>query len=256
MSPPQVIVPDSDEYARGAAEQIAEQARAAIRARGSFSIVLAGGSTPKAAYERLAASDASDVRWERWEVFFGDERCVPPDHAESNYRMAREALLSRVPIPENHVHRMRGEIAPHAAADEYDAMLRGRLGPIDSLEPTFDLVLLGVGEDGHTASLFPGSPTLDVRDRYAVATVAPEYMKTRERVTLTYPALTRARLQLVLATGAGKRPVVTSILRARIGSPSYPAGGLVGMYPVRWLLDREAAEDLARAEGLLDDAER
>jgi 6-phosphogluconolactonase len=175
-----------DDPAREAAELLAGRA-----ARGGR-IALSGGSTPKPAYVQAAALQPD---WSVADVFFGDERCVPPDDTRSNFRMVRESLLDRLERPPGQVHRIRGEAEPEAAAHEYDGLLRGL---------TLDLVLLGIGPDGHTASLFPHSPVLEERERLAVAVPHSDV----ERVTLTAPALESAELVVFLATGADKRTAV------------------------------------------------
>lgn len=251
-----VVVADSPAAAARVAEMVAAAARRAVAARGRFVVALAGGSTPKAAYELLAA-DASlgaDV-WGATQVWFGDERCVPPDSADSNYRMAREALLARVPVPEGQVYRIEGERAPEDAAARYDALLRGEAvagrdqqaarddaelprDPVGS--PVFDLVLLGVGPDGHTASLFPGTPGLEEHARWAIAVAAPVALTPKvARVTLTFPCLDSAREVVVLATGAEKRDAVRAALSG--GDEVPPSGRVRGRERTVWVLDEAAA---------------
>ena len=193
-----------------AAQFIAESAATAIADRGRFTIALAGGSTPREAYVRLAKRP--DIEWSRWHVFFGDERCVPPDHADSNYRMAHEALLAHVPIPTTHVDRLEGEREDRqAAALDYETCLRGMLpNPGD---PILDLVLLGIGEDGHTASIFPDcvelaeGPDLVVPvQKHASGASVPQW-----RLTMTYPLLNAARCVAFLTAGAAKAPIVKRV---------------------------------------------
>ena len=161
------IFPDSRRLAIVAVEHFVALAGEAIAARGLFAVALAGGSTPRAAYMLLATEEyAVRVDWGRVHVFWGDERCVPPAHMDSNYRMARETLLDGVPLPAQNVHRMHGEMIPEDAASDYEKTLRLFFG--DDL-PRFDLVLLGMGSDGHTASLFPGMAILREERRWAVA---------------------------------------------------------------------------------------
>jgi 6-phosphogluconolactonase len=148
------------ELAQAAARDFATKAEAAIGERGRFAVALAGGSTPEATYEVLANDYAGALDWSKVHVFFGDERTVPPNHEDSNYRMAHETLLSRVPV--GSVHRMRGELPPAEAAAAYEEELRGFFGTSDE-PPSLDLILLGIGEDGHTASLFPETSALEVR---------------------------------------------------------------------------------------------
>jgi 6-phosphogluconolactonase len=207
------VLESPEEVAAAAATEIAE----AIR-KGARTLVVAGGTTPLRCYELLADMD---VRWGRVTVLFGDERCVPPDHPDSNYRMVRETLLSRV-APAG-VHRMAGELGPAAAARDYERIV-GFLVPLD-------VVLLGVGEDGHTASLFPGHPALKADGWTAYIRNAPK--PPPQRVTLTLAALQGARRVIILATGAGKADAVARAKRHEV-----PSGMIAG---ARWLIDRAAA---------------
>src|SRR5438034_540443 len=202
MTTPEIkVLPDADAIAREAANRIVEIAEASIELHGRFSIALSGGSTPKKLYELLASDEFRDqIDWAKVEIFFGDERCVPPDHPESNYRMAREALLSKVPVPGDNVYRMRGEIDPEEAAKEYGLMLKEKFG-----DGGLDLILLGMGEDGHTASLFPGTTAVNETQHRCVAVYA-EHSTTGKswRITLTAPFINRCREVIVLVAGAGK----------------------------------------------------
>src|SRR5881409_3587977 len=168
--PTVTVVPDPDALADAAARLIAEAAADAIEARGRFMWALAGGETPRATYARLALPPFRErVDWRRVWVFFGDERCVPPDHPDSNYRMAHEAMLSKLPIPEPNIHRMRGELPPEQAATEYGQLLKDKFG-----DGGPDMVLLGMGDDGHTASLFPGTAALNETKHRCVANHVPK----------------------------------------------------------------------------------
>lgn len=192
-------VVDKSELPARAAEKIAELLRTTDEARGRACVALAGGTTPRAVHEALAAR--KDVPWERVHVFFGDERCVPPDHPDSNYRMAKESLLDRVPIPAQQIHRPQAEAPNHdAAARAYEALL----------PPELDLVILGIGEDGHTASLFPRSPALNERARRYIPVIGPK--PPPERLTLTAPALETAGDIVMLAVGSGKAEAVARAL--------------------------------------------
>jgi 6-phosphogluconolactonase len=218
---------------------IVEEALAAAHVRGQFTIALSGGSTPKALYRRLAeAPFAQKMPWHKTHILFGDERCVPPDNDESNFHMANAELLSRVPLPIGHVHRILGEKPPTTAAQEYAATLRSVLGPTVSL----DVNLLGLGPDGHTASLFPGTAALAEREALT-ATVEVKQMKTPWRVTLTYPVLNAARNIAFLVTGAEKAAMVQRIVR-KSGEP-LPA---MGIEPTGgkliWFLDARAASQV------------
>jgi 6-phosphogluconolactonase len=166
------ILPDPAALADAAARHVVEQARAAIDARGRFSLTLSGGSTPRELHLRLASPPLKDqVDWPNVHIFFGDERCVPPDDPQSNYRMAHETLLSKVPIRPENVHRMRGELPPEEAAQAYEAELKAFFG---SEQPRLDLVLLGMGDNGHTASLFPGLSAVHEQRRWVVAEYVAE----------------------------------------------------------------------------------
>ena len=201
------IHPDGEAAAQAAAELIVDLVGAAQARRGGAHVSLAGGNTPQRAYELLAPllADAGRVDW-----WFGDERCVPADDPDSNFRMVAESLLPGLPAGASHVHRIAGELPPEEAADSYAAELR-RVVPADPAGiPELDVALLGLGEDGHTASLFPGDPSLDVRDRLAVPVVAVK--PPPNRITLTLPVFEAARAVVILATGPGKKDAVARVL--------------------------------------------
>ena len=231
------VFDDAGGLAEAAARAFVEEATGAIAERGRFAVALAGGSTPKATYEVLARDHAGDVDWPNVHVFFGDERTVPPDHEDSNYRMAREALLDHVPV--GSVHRMRGELPPDEAAASYEGELIVFFGEVP---PVLDLVMLGIGEDGHTASLFPETPALGVTDRLAVANPVPKLDTTR--LTLTVPVLNAAREVRFLVAGAGKAETLAEILEGDADPREYPAklvrppGGPI------WMVDHAAASAL------------
>jgi 6-phosphogluconolactonase len=232
MKPAVAIFPTAAEVARAAADEFAGAAAEAIAARGKFLVALAGGSTPKATYALLARPPLQErVEWGRVEIFFGDERCVPPDHADSNFRMAKEALLDHV--RPGALHRIRGELAPEEAAREYAALVDG---------VTFDLALLGLGPDGHTASLFPGTSALAER-RAAVVAVFVEKLHAW-RVTLTAPVLSRARAVLVTAVGAEK---ADALALAVDGAPGAVPIQLVQPASLTYQVDAAAAQKLARS---------
>lgn len=236
------VFDDAAALSEAAAELVAACARGAVAERERFTLVLAGGSTPRALYELLAEEYRSRVPWERTAIFFGDERAVPPDDPESNYGMALGSLLRHVPVPATRVHRMRGELGARDAADDYEAVLRRALpvGTPGNAAATFDLALLGVGADGHTASLFPGSEALGQTERWAAAAVAPPTAAVRDRITLTMPALGRARVVCVLAAGAGKREIVAAILSGAPAAAALPAAVVRGAERTIWLVDRAA----------------
>ncbi len=222
--------------------------QAAVAARGRAAVALAGGRTPREAYARLAEPPCREaVDWSRLEIFWGDERCVPPDHPDSNFRMAREVLLSRVPVPLANIHRLRGELEdPETAAREYEAVLRTTLRPLGDRPPRLDLVLLGLGPDGHTASLFPGTAVL----REARSWVRPAWVEQLQawRLTLTLPVINAARHVLFLVTGADKAPVVQAVLEGPRDPGRLPAQLVAPTEGrVEWLLDREAAARLTHS---------
>ena len=234
----EVSVHPTPEALAKAAATIIERASAAAAAQlEPFSIALSGGNTPRTLHELLAAPPHREaIEWAAWSVFFGDERAVPPDDPASNYGMAHETLLSRVPIDQARVHRMRADHPDlDLAADEYAVILHGDLPEGPGGAPRLDCVLLGLGEDGHTASLFPGTPALSVRDRWVTRGRAanPPY----ERLTLTYPTLNAAALVVFLVAGASKRDAV----RAAAAGTAPAAGVRPRDGSVVWLLDAAAA---------------
>lgn len=233
------IYEDKQELAEAAARDFAERATAAIEEGGRFTVALAGGSTPKATYEILARDYADGIDWSRVHVFFGDERTVPPDHEDSNYRMAREALLDHVPV--GSVHRMRGELPPEEAAALYEDELREFFGS-ESI-PSLDLVMLGIGGDGHTASLFPNTPALDVRDRLTVENPV-EKLET-VRLTLTAPVINAARAVVFAVAGEDKAEALKEILEGNVGPHDYPAKLVRPADGSVWMLDRTAASQLS-----------
>jgi 6-phosphogluconolactonase len=241
------VVADGEAAARAAAEEVVAAAAPGVSERGRFTIALSGGSTPRRLYALLADAAGpfrARVAWERVHVFFGDERHVPPEDAESNFRMAREALLDHVPVAS--VHRMRGELPEAAeAAREYEADL-GRffaLDPAKDPPPRLDLVLLGLGPDGHTASLFPGTDVLGERRRWVAA---PRVARLgTDRITLTLPVLDRARRVVFVAAGAEKAEAVARVL-APGDSPPPAARVRPEAGALLWILDRAAAARLPR----------
>jgi 6-phosphogluconolactonase len=226
----------SQELAQAAAHDFAAKAEAAIGERGRFAVALAGGSTPKATYEVLARDYADRLDWSRVHVFFGDERTVPPEHEDSNYRMANETLLSHVPV--GSVHRMRGELPPAEAAAAYEEELREFFGTSDE-PPSLDLILLGIGEDGHTASLFPETSALEVHDRWVVANPVLKLQTTR--LTLTVPAINAARTVGFLISGEGKAEALREILEGDADPREYPAKLVRPVGGPVWMVDRAAA---------------
>jgi 6-phosphogluconolactonase len=224
-----------------AAERFALAADRAIAATGKFAVSLAGGSTPESLYRLLATEPyRSRIGWPRVQVFWGDERCVPPDHAASNYGMSRRALLDSVALLPENIHRIRGEDPPHAAADAYEATLRSRCpAPVGC----FDLVLLGLGRDGHTASLFPGSGAVRERSRWVCAVSPPV---PPSRITLTPVILAAAREVVFLVTGSEKAPALNLALHGPERPVQPPAQAVTSRNGnVRWLVDTLAAGQAA-----------
>ncbi len=237
-----IICRDVDELSRKAAEQFVALARQAIAARGRFAVALSGGSTPKALYSLLATAEFSEqLDWRHIHLFFGDERCVAPDHAESNYRMVKESLLAKIAIAGENVHRMAGELAPEVAAAAYAAQLTGFFDLPENKPPRFDLIFLGLGEDGHTASLFPDSSALTDTDRWVTATYV-EKLKTH-RLTLTFPAINNAAQISFLIAGQSKSAVVKAILTGQ--NSDAPAARIKPSHgKLTWFVTEDAAGDL------------
>jgi 6-phosphogluconolactonase len=228
MKPDLVVAVEPARLALLAADWLVREMTDAIAERGACAVALSGGRTPEPVYRELTAD--SRIDWRRISVFFSDERAVPPDHPDSNYAMAHAALLSRVPVPPGQVHRMQAERSDRdAAAREYALLLPGQL----------DLLLLGMGPDGHTASLFPGSPALDERRRLVVPVRGPK--PPPERLTITPPVIEAARTVAVIATGEDKAPMVVRALEGPWAPAEVPAQLA---RRARWFLDRAAASRL------------
>ncbi len=243
---PQVrVFPDPEALSRAAAEFFVALSKKTIASQGRFIVALSGGSTPRRLYTLLGSLPyRNDIGWKQVHVFWADERCVPEYHEESNFKLAVDTLLSRVAIPRENIHRIRGEDGPERAAEEYERNIRSFFGTTEF--PVFDLILLGAGEDGHTASLFPGSPALRERTRLAAA-VHLEPPKPG-RVTLTLPVLNHAAQTLFLASGNAKAGVVHAVLENR-NPLHYPAGLIQPVQGgVSWFVDTQAA-GLLTAQG-------
>ncbi|HJQ31161.1 MAG TPA: 6-phosphogluconolactonase [Pyrinomonadaceae bacterium] len=236
------VFADPEAVADAAARRIVELARGAIDERGAFSIALSGGSTPRRVYELLAGDEfRGQVDWKSVHVFFGDERTVPADHAESNYRMANEALLSRVGLPPENVHRIEGLGDAAANASAYESVMRGFFGDADW--PRFDLVMLGMGDDGHTASLFPGTVALSEQRAWVVANWVEKFQTWR--ITLTAPAINAARRVLFLVTGAGKAERLREVLKGERDPARLPSQLIAPREgTLEWFVDRAAASEL------------
>jgi 6-phosphogluconolactonase len=240
------ILPDERTLATQAATRFARLAAASIHEHKRFMVALSGGSTPKGMYALLAKTPfIGQVDWTKVHLFWGDERCVPPDHSESNYRMANEALLSRVPLPSENVYRIPGELAPHVAAEIYTEELRRAFG--ESL-PHFDLILLGLGSDGHTASLFPGSPLiLHAPGPVSAVTEGNIHPPQVSRVTLTPQVLNAARQVIFLVRGQEKASILAEVLQGPFQPEKYPAQIIQPTEgELTWLLDDPAASKITR----------
>lgn len=236
------MLPDPQAVFRTAAEEVSAAALAAVAQRDRFVMALSGGHTPRGLYTLLAGDAAfrAAIPWDRTHVFWGDERHVPPDHPDSNYRMAREALLDRVPLPGANVHRVRAEDGDAGrAAARYERELRGFFGLEGAQRPQFDFVLLGLGPDGHTASLFPGTSALEETTRLVVATHVPALGT--DRITLTLPVLNHAACVTFLVVGADKAPVVHAVLEGKPRDVLLPAQRVRPAGRLLWLLDSAAA---------------
>lgn len=244
-SPGKSVFADSASLAASVAEQFAHAAEQAVVARGRFTVALAGGGTPQALYERLAQQPYRDgLPWAHMHFFWGDERCVPPEHSESNFFEAQQALLKHVAAPPANLHRVRGEWEPESAAEDYVVQLREYDAPGEPW-PRFDWVLLGLGADGHTASLFPGSPLPTEQDAPAIAVTAAYQGHPANRVTLTPKAFNAARTIAFLVTGANKAEAVAATLHGPYNPTLWPAQRI---QPVDgefvWWLDAAAAARL------------
>lgn len=241
---PIIVHPDTERLAEGVAERWIALCRLAQAQRDAFHVALSGGSTPRRLY-RLLAEPAyrSRIDWSRVHLYFGDERAVPPTDADSNFRMAREALLTHIDIPAANVLPMHADPA-HIEADAatYAELLRARLPGDAEDTPVFDLILLGMGADGHTCSLFPGTPILQERHR-PVAPVHATHLHSW-RLSLTYPVLDAARQLLFLVAGADKAAMLRRICREAEGAAPVPVQGIRPRGAVEWHLDRAAAAEL------------
>ena len=234
------VVSDVAALNRAAADEFARCAEDAVRERGRFTVALSGGNTPRAVYALLASEYKTAVPWDKMFIFFGDERHVPPEDAASNYRMANESLLSRVPIPAQNIHRIQAELDAQRAAEKYEETLKAFFNLKAGELPWFDLVMLGMGEDGHTASLFPGTDALHETARLAVANRV-EKLDT-ERITLTLPVLNAAAEVMVIISGENKAEILNRVVHSG-GMPEFPIQ-LVRPKNGRllWIVERQAAK--------------
>jgi 6-phosphogluconolactonase len=246
MNQPEIIVKATPaDLAHAAAERFVQTVAQRQREQGIARVALSGGSTPRALFTLLASDAYADkLDWQSVDIFWGDERTVPPDHADSNYRMAHETLLSKVPVPAARIHRMRSELDPVRAAADYSLVLQQvfELAEANAI-PQFDLVLLGLGPDGHTASLFPHTSALDVRDQLVVANPVPQQQTTR--LTLSVPVLQAATNVHFLVAGQDKAPAVYRAIEGEWDPAETPSQYLrQASGKVTWLLDSAASADL------------
>lgn len=243
LSQPEIrVLKSPEELFEAAAAEFMAQASAAIRVRGRFTVALSGGSTPKRLYGLLATKP--NISWDKIYVFWGDERHVPPDHPESNYRMVYEALLSKVPVPSENIFRIHAEEQnATTAALQYEQTLKDFFHLSPGEFPRFDLILLGMGPDGHTASLFPGSPALSERQHLVVANPVEKFHTAR--LTLTFPVLNAAATVMFLASGPDKAPMLHEVLEnSSANLPSQKVQPTNGK--LLWLVDSAAATGLSR----------
>jgi 6-phosphogluconolactonase len=234
------VCADSAAVAKRAADLFLKVAQES-KSQGRFTVALSGGSTPKALYSLLAAPPYVDqVPWEIVTLFWGDERCVPPDHQDSNYRMTKEAMLSKVPLSESQIHRIEGELDPQVAADKYSQVLQNFFGGL----PRFDLVFLGMGDDGHTASLIPGTTALQDNQHTVVANWVEKF--NTYRVTLTAKVINNAALVNFLIVGDSKTKVLKEVLEGPADQNRLPSQLIKPTNgKLLWLVDRTASGDLS-----------
>jgi 6-phosphogluconolactonase len=235
------VLADKTALIQRALELLLEKLHTAIAERGTFTLALSGGSTPKPLYEALAQQD---LPWEKVHVFWGDERYVPPNHPDSNEGMARAAWLNHVPIPATNIHPMpTDEADPSVAAQKHEQELRQFFQVQPGAFPALDVILLGMGDDGHTASLFPHTAALQVRDR--LITVGNK--DGQPRITFTVPLINQARGVMFVVAGASKQPALAQIFAPVADEMTYPARLIQPAGELWWLLDRAAGENLSLA---------
>lgn len=246
QKPTLFVAPSPESWAACAAEMVIATASEAIALRGCCYMALAGGSTPESLYRHLAAAYRNRLDWARVQFFLGDERLVPPEDPRSNLGMARRVLLDHLPITSTQVHAVDTQGTAYQAADDYHRRLCEVVpGCSPDTPPRFDLLLLGLGTDGHIASLFPGNPALHVHSQWAAASGPGELPPPVDRVTLTFPALNAARKILMLVTGASKAQAVARVLRGDQSIDQCPARGVQpAQGEVCWVLDPPAAGGL------------
>ncbi|MBN2356809.1 6-phosphogluconolactonase [candidate division KSB1 bacterium] len=239
MPPIIKIFENSQKLATAVADDFIQSVRAA-KNRHRFTVALSGGTTPRLFFEILATACANRIDWQKVHIFWVDERCVPPDHPDSNYGMTLTTLLSAIDIPEINVHRMRGEADPQKEAARYHREIEQSVRKTKNGWPVFDWMLLGVGEDGHTASLFPGSTTLDESESFCVSAIHPQ--TGQKRITLTLPVINHTRHIIFMVSGEKKAAIVAGILKGAAGHTHLPAALVQPVHgAAEWYLDRAAA---------------
>lgn len=247
MKPEIRCFPNLSDLSRAAAEFICELAEARIKERNIFTLVLAGGSTPRLLYEELASQPiASRIDWQHTHLFWGDERCVPSDNPDSNFSLALQTLISKVDVPPSNIHRIPATTgSPKAVAAEYETTLQEFFQPTAASDPStsfpsFDLVLLGIGVDGHTASLFPGDAALEERTSWVVAVEGSSASPPVPRITLTFPVINEAKCVIFLASGSNKREVFQQVVNNPETS-AYPAARVKPSGRLLWFIDEGLA---------------
>lgn len=238
------IASSETEWIQSAAKRILNLSIKAIRDQNYFSFVLSGGTTPEPVYRALAAKKSDvELAWDKWFIFWGDERCVPRDHSESNFRMSKQALLDHVPIPIENIFRIQGQLAPALAARKYETSI---INFFNRREKRFDTVLLGLGHDGHIASLFPGAISLQEKTHWVVSTRHPQ--TNTDRISLTIPALSSAKNIIFLVRGKGKSSVLADVIQNPKTPPFYPAKLIQSKETnLEWIIDKDAAKYLSES---------
>jgi 6-phosphogluconolactonase len=241
LTPPYKIFPSPEDLSVHLVEELIHLSHSAAKHQKKINIALSGGSTPKILFQLLAQpSYRNEINWKILHFYWGDERCVPPDHPESNYGMTRESLLQFIENPKSNIHRIKGEILADKAANSYSREILQNVPAGEDGIPRFDLILLGMGEDGHTASLFPGSEVLKIKDK--ICAVAAHPVSGQKRVTLTLPVINHAKKVSFLVTGKSKSRVISEIFNRAPGFDHYPAAHIdLVQGKLIWLLDKAAS---------------
>jgi len=242
------VFTDLENASHSLAEKIVEEAGEAVAKRGRFTLALSGGKTPGLLYSRLASEYSTKIEWPAVHLFWGDERYVPQEHPDNNFAMAYPALISKIPLPPQNIHCINtGLENPGKAADTYEEILREFFRDSEAEDfPTFDVILLGMGKDGHTASLFPGSPVLDEKNRWVVAVQAPSSFSPKNRITLTLPVINKSISVFFLVSGSEKASVLKSILEEPdTAGKLYPAAMVKARRKLIWYVDEVAFKNIS-----------